>query len=289
MRNSHHAQLEFLDSRLKLGVEDGFSGWQTFLELTERRNLFVHNGGCVNNTYINNSKKYGFKLYSECKEGDYLAASDDYIGESLDCLYELTERIAQASARRLFPECLEEADGSLNNRTVDLMSDERWSLAERIFEFTLGIPEQFRSGAEFRYYSLINLCVALKFSGKEFSERLREVDWNPMHPKYHFAIAVLEDRFDDAADLMKSEAVLNEVPKENFIDWPLLRSFRETPQFIKAFDEIFSSDDKEKLMQEARELIDAEQECEENLTADTELEPDDQLVQDGVLIGQEDD
>jgi hypothetical protein len=258
MRDSHHAQIAFLDSRLKLGIEENFEGWPTFLEMTERRNLFVHNGGCVNQIYIGNARKYGFPLNPKYKDGTALTVGDDYIDRAIDCLYELTVRISQATARRLFPECAEEADKSLNNQTVDLMSDERWGLAERIFAYALKIPDRLRSGTEYKYYSLINLCIALKFSGKDFADTLKSVDWEPMHPKYHFAVAVLEDRYDEAAELMKSEAVLKAIPKDDFLNWPLLKAFRETPQFTQAFDELFSLDDKEKLLEKAREQIDAE-------------------------------
>jgi hypothetical protein len=259
MRDSHHAQISFLDEKLKLGIEASFEGWRNFLELTERRNLFVHNGGCVNSTYIDNSKRYGFPLNPKYVDGRPLTVSDEYISDTIDCLHELTLRIAQAAARRLFPDCFEEADRSLNNQTVDLLSDERWNLAERIFEYALGIPDKLRSGSEYKFYSLLNLCIALKFSGKKFKSHLQSVDWEPMHPKYHFAIAVLEDRFDEAADMMKSEAVLKEIDKEQLLSWPLLRSFRKTDQFSKAFDEIFSPDERESLLIDAREQLDAEQ------------------------------
>lgn len=266
MRDSHHAQLAFLDSRLKLGIEENFAGLTAFIEMTERRNLFVHNGGCINQVYLQSAKKYGFSPNPKYKEGVYLAVSDEYIKDAIDCLYELTIRIAQGTARRLFPECLKEADQSLNNQTVEILSDERWLLAERIFSYALGLPDHLRSGDEYKFYSLLNLCIALKFSGKNFLDKLKSIDWEPMHPKYHFAVAVLEDRFDDAYELMKSEAVLKEIPKENFLSWPLFRAFRETPQFIKAFDELFSSDDQEKLLQEAREQIDAEQDEEQEMS-----------------------
>ena len=51
-----------------------------------------------------------------------------------------------------------------------------------------------------------------------------------------FKRLILEDRFDEAAELMKSEAVLKEVGKEHLLTWPLTRAFRETPQFKDAFE-----------------------------------------------------
>lgn len=273
MRDSHHAQLSFLDSKLKLGIEDGFSGWHCFIEITERRNLFVHNGGCVNQTYISNAERYEFPLNPKYRDGLSLTVSDNYIGDTIDCLHELTVRIAQGSARRIFPDCFHEADQTLNSQTVDLLSDERWDLAEKIFRYALGIPSQLRSEDGYKYYALLNLCIALKFSGKEFEEQLNSVDWGPMHPKYHFAIAVLRDQFDEASELMKSQAVLKEVPKENFLEWPLLREFRESTQFEKAFNELFSEDETENLLKEARETIDTEQGEPEQITSSPASKP----------------
>ena len=259
MRDSHHSQLSFLDSKLKLGLQDGFSDWDFFIELTERRNIFVHNGGNVNQSYIANSEKYGFPLSKGLKEGVALSVSDDYMKAVIDCLHELTVRVSQGAARRMFTDCFEEADRLMNNETVELLSDERWEISERIFSYTLGLPNNLRSGDEYRFYALINLCIALKFSGRDYNEKLNSVDWEPMHPKYKFAVAVLEDRFDDASTLMKSEAVLEAIPKENFLDWPLLRDFRGTSQFEAAFEELFSEDEADKLIEQAREEIDTEQ------------------------------
>jgi len=103
--------------------------------------------------------------------------------------------LGQAAIRRLFPKSFGELDKRLNNKTVELLKLKRWDLAERIFSYALQIPKDLRSRGEMEYYFLINLCIARKFAGKEFTSRLNSVDWTPFHPKYHFAVAVLQDRF----------------------------------------------------------------------------------------------
>ncbi len=113
--------------------------------------------------------------------------------------------------------------------------------------------------ARWEYYFLINLCIALKFAGKEFTSRLNSVDWTSFHPKYHFAVAVLEDRFTEAEKLMRTPAVYETVGEFNFKTWPLLREFRKTDQFQRTFKAVFKKDFAEQIMEDAAQQIKAEQ------------------------------
>ena len=232
-----------------------------FLEITERRNLFVHTGGEVSSQYLDNCNKYKLPVSQELKEGSHLSASDKYILSAFDCFYELCVRITQAVARRLYPQCYADADNILNNKNVDLLNTERWNLAENIFEYALDIPEELTSKGETKYYFLINLCIALKFGGKDYLPRLHSVDWTPFHPKYHFAVAVLEDRYDDAEKLMRKQAVIDQFSEMNFKEWPLLREFRKTDQFRNAFQDIFHKDFELEMIQEVgQEMVSQETE-----------------------------
>lgn len=259
MRDSHHAQIAFIDDKLKLGLQKGFAGWKAFLEITERRNIFVHNGGYVNDAYLANAKKLGFTPHSKAKIGVMLTATDEYIRSTIDHCYELSVRVVQGAVRRLYPDGFEDADCQLTNPTVDLLAEERWELAERIFAYALGIEENLRAPGEWQYYNLINYCIALKFAGKPFEDVLNRVQWNAFHPKYHFAIAVLEDRFDDAAKMMQSESVRASIGREDFLRWPLLREFRKTEAFQNAFGELFGQREQLEILQKAELELRAEQ------------------------------
>ena len=117
------------------------------------------------------------------------------------------------------------------------------------------------------YYFLINLCLALKFAGKKFASHLHSVDWRPFHPKYHFAVAILEDRFVDAEKLMRTPAVFQTVGESNFKTWPLLPEFRRTEQFQRAFKDLFKKDFAEQLVEDAAQQIKAEEPGPTNTTA----------------------
>lgn len=272
MRDSHHIQITFLDSKLKLGIERDFPSWLEFLEVTERRNLFVHTGGTVSPQYIENCKKWKIPLNELTKEGEQLTATDKYIQKAINCFYELSVRVAQATVRRIFPESYEDADYALNNKSTELLNEERWELGERIFNFALSIPENLTSKGEMKYYFLINRCIAMKYSGKQINECLHSVDWRPFHPQYQFAVAILEDRYDDAEKLMLSPAVREKITEHCYKEWPIFRDFRKTEAFLNAYKEIFGKDYGEELIKEAEREIKAQQNDEIAYCADaTEL------------------
>lgn len=242
MHDSHFVQLVFIDSKLKLGIQAEFPYWNDFLEITERRNLFVHTGGIVSSTYISNCKKWNIEINPDDKEGECLSADDAYIDHAFNVFYEISVRITQAITRRLFKDSFDDADTFLINYSANLLEAERWLLAERIFEFALQIPTQLISPGDAKYYFIINKSIAQKYQGKNYSETLNSIDWSPFHPKYHFAIAVLNEDYQTAKKLMLLDTVKDEVTEQGFKHWPLLKDFRKTIEFIEAYKSLYNKD-----------------------------------------------
>jgi hypothetical protein len=59
MRGNHPEQFEYLETRFNIGRWEREQDplWRTFIEVTERRNLFVHTGGSVSNQYLEVCRK----------------------------------------------------------------------------------------------------------------------------------------------------------------------------------------------------------------------------------------
>lgn len=259
MRDSHVDQIEFLDEKLKIGIKDNFKDWTLFIEVTERRNLFVHTGGKVSDQYLTVCKKHDIKLNEKIREGSSLSVSDDYFEKAFNSFFELSIRIGQAASRRLFPDALKEADSMLNHYGYELLQNESWTLAEKIFDFALSIPQQLLAPGEYRYYYLLNKCIALKWSGGDYKSLLASQDWEAFHPKYHLAIQVLNDDFAKASETMKSQDVVEAVEESGFKDWPLFRDFRKTDLFKDSFKEIFKKDFDEEILSDAEKELKAQQ------------------------------
>ena len=269
MRGSHHAQIALLDAKLKIGIQEHFEGWSEFLEITERRNLFVHSGGVVNSIYRENAVALGYPTPTE----DELSATDDYVYRAIEIFYELSVRLIQGVSRRLFPKCHTDADWKLNNQSVELLQAEQWKLASKMFRYAIGIPDNLRAVEEIKYYNTINLCIALKFQGEPFDDEIGRVSWKPLHPKYQFAVAVLEDRYEDASSMMKSEAVRQQVDKDSILTWPLLREFRKTDEFKTAFKAIYGYEFEKELLEKTKESIARVDEAELSLEEKIETYP----------------
>lgn len=243
LRGSHEEQIKFIDEKLKLGIYDSFSRLVDFLEVAERRNLFVHTGGKISQQYLDRCKMFGYKNDNLSCVGDVLDIDTDYFNNAFSLCFELGLRISQAAIRRLFPDKLLVADRALNHLAIKFLNSSDYSLAEVICDFDLGIPEKLRSeDTEFLYFAKINRAIAQKFAGKEFKVGLQGIHWQAFHPKYQLALDVLNDEFEKAGDSMKSSVIQESVGKNGFRTWPLFKEFRNTEIFRKTYFEIYKEE-----------------------------------------------
>lgn len=279
MRGSKEEQINFLDSKLKLGIKDNFTKFSEFLEIAERRNLFAHTGGRVSQQYLDRCKKYGIRNPEDVRKGALIEISDDYFSKAFDLFFEAGLRVSQAAFRRMFPGHLRAADRSLNHLAIRFLDLAEWELAELISDFFVAVPEQLRSeDVEFYYFALINRAIAQKASGKKVEPGLAGVPWEAFHPKYKLALHVLRDEFDEAAKLCRNQAVIEAVTENGFREWPLFRTFRETAQFADAYKETFGRDfrigeaEVESALTESSD--DPQHSKEDNKPVDTNQKPD---------------
>jgi hypothetical protein len=52
VRNSHDDQFKWMENRFKVELRKDLPSWPTFIEVMERRNLFVHSNGVVSTQYL---------------------------------------------------------------------------------------------------------------------------------------------------------------------------------------------------------------------------------------------
>ncbi len=245
LRNSHYDLIEYLDTKLKIGIKSHFENLPTFIEITERRNLFVHTGNIVNRHYLGTCKQHNAELDSKIKEGSVLSVSNQYFEESFRCLFELGLRIGQSAVRRLFPDKIKEADDSLiNDIGFPILQIEQWELSKLIFEFALKIPEKYLTDdRRYRLY-LINLCICLKHLNKkkEMLELLDSQDWSSSNNDFILAKLLLKEEYKKAETLMSVFSQEEPFPEEAYRTWPIFLEFRKTLYFSRAFQKIYDKE-----------------------------------------------
>ena len=239
LRKSHAKQFDWLEKLLGMTLRKGLDIWPTFIEVTERRNLFVHCDGVVSSQYIKNCERHKVDL-DGIKLGDQLKVSHEYFKKAYKCIFEIGVKLAQVVWRKLEPKCLEDADHSLINIIHNLLLDKEFVLAQTLAEFASNLPDY--SSEEKRLMLIVNKALAYKWDGnnEKCCAIIKDIDWSALSDKFKLAYAVMLDNFGKAASLMKQIGNNGEVTQINYRHWSLFKEFRTTIIFQKTYSEIFN-------------------------------------------------
>jgi hypothetical protein len=240
VRESHDKQFDWMETKFGLPLRKGLPSWPKFIEVMERRNLFVHCNGIVSVQYLNTCSKHKVELGS-CKVGKELHVSQHYFEEAYEVIFEIGVKLAHVLWRKLSPEDRERADWSLNEICLNLIRDEHYSLARILLGFAV---DQKKFGSEAVKRTLIlNFAQAHKWSGDEkgMHRVLSDEDWTACSDKFALAIAVLNDDFRKAAKLMKRIAAggATSPNKGDYKEWPIFKQFRHSSEFMTSYAESF--------------------------------------------------
>ena len=117
IRDSHASQFDWMEARFGLSLRKDLLAWPLFIEITERRNLFVHCDGIVSSQYLSVCRKHGVNLPAGMKVGDELGATPDYFSQAVECVLEVGVKLGHVLWRKLKPDQLQEADQQLHLTT----------------------------------------------------------------------------------------------------------------------------------------------------------------------------
>lgn len=238
-RKSYADQFKWLESFFDIELRK-WNRWPEFIEASQRRNLYVHCDGVVNEQYLLMCKQVEYKLASDVVVGCRLTINDSYFSEKTDLVMDAGVFLAHSLWRKVLPIDLSQADSALNMLVYEFLTNELWADAKRVGEFMVG--QKKTSDDLVRRVAIINLAIANKFGGSEkaVGRILNQVDWSSSLPEFSMAIKVLEDDFEGAAKIMRVIGARGTIIDEtSYHDWPLFREFRESDIFQSAYIDIF--------------------------------------------------
>lgn len=241
LRKSHVEQFQWMESKFDIPLRKGLDVWPRFVELTERRNLFVHTDGVISSQYIKVCKENGVSWKDEIKLGDELEVTPKYFADAVNIMYEIGVKLAHVLWRKFKIEDLEEADGNLLDIAYEPLIKENYELAKVLFTFaTNTLKKHFNQ--ENRRIFLVNKALAYKWSGddKKAKELISAEDWSDTRDKFRLAEAAILEDYPRVYQLMQEIGdSQNEVEKDDYRIWPLFKALRDEPEFAKTFEEIF--------------------------------------------------
>ena len=204
LRKSHSEQFDWLEKKFELPLRKNLPAWSDFIEVTERRNLFVHAGGIVSSQYVQNCRDHGVAHHSGVHVGTELGVPAEYFRHAHAVLLEIGVKLGQVLWRKLRPAEIEHADIALSDITYDLLEANSFELAKTLLDFAHLTLKKHASERDELVF-LVNRAQAYKWSGDSESavKMLNDIDWSAKSEAFQLAYAVLTDNFGRAADIME--------------------------------------------------------------------------------------
>jgi hypothetical protein len=240
LRESHADQFDWLEKKFSIQLCKDLASWPAFIELTERRNLFVHTNGIVSRQYLEICGRHSCQIAEDVRIGSTLPLKREYFDAAYRCLYEIGVKLGQVLWRRLAPDQLAKADSNLVLISYALINEGRYQLARELLDFATSLPRH--SAEDQRLRLVVNRAQTYKWMTDEAKckEILEEEDWTAKNLKFQLAHAVLTSDFSRAISVVKQiGATEPELDKHSYREWPLFREFRKCPDFIAVFEQIF--------------------------------------------------
>lgn len=260
LRESHLKQFKWLENKLAIKLREDLPNFVHFIEITERRNLFVHCNGVVSRQYILNCKESGVNGIDKIKIGDQLKAGPKYLWKSYYVLLEIGVKLGQVIWRKLLPGELEKADLNLIDICFELLVKGQYKLAINLLNFATETLKK-HCNQDIVLVFVINKALAYYLSEdkEECNRVLDKQDWSATSDSFKLAVSVLREQYTESAKLMEVVGPKHErFTKVSYMEWPLFKTFRETNEFKEAYKKVFNEDFiyKEERPQKLAEVLD---------------------------------
>lgn len=244
-RDSHKEQIQWFEKAFEVNTLKKFAGWGDFIELTERRNLFVHADGIVSGQYIEECTRNDYKL-ENINIGRKLKADNEYFEKSFRLLYEMAIMLTQILINKLylgrekFSTDTSVRDNIFINNVYELICEEHFDIAINVSKFAIG--DAFKRNNKDKTFIELNLAQAYKWSGKEKECKaiLQNLDTSAMNIDLQIPKKVLEEEYDEVYSMMKDLGKGSKIlTKEAYREWPIFRDIRKQKEFEDTFEIIF--------------------------------------------------
>ncbi len=238
IRESRRKQFAWMESRFGAPLTKGLECWARFVELSERRNLFVHTDGVVSKQYKRVCKDVGYSWTGgEPPLGSTLAVSKEYFAAACDATMEVGLKLLWVLWRVQAPGQLLEQDRSFLNVTYRLIADDHSLAAAEVLQFAISEKAWKFYDEDSRLRSLLNLAQAYKWSDREAKckETLSTQAWGSFSPVFRLGASVLDGRFEEAAKILPQAVDVDGLNDATFVQWPIFRDFRKSEEFRAAF------------------------------------------------------
>lgn len=242
LREALEKQLEFFRKALKIDLSLLDEDFPRLVEVSQRRNLIVHNNGVVNRHYLARVSPELVEFYG-AEEGEPLATTEKYLSEAIDLVSLAGLLLSQQCWRKWEKGSAEKADGMLVDETYESLKEGRFALTVRVARFCQVFDIRSENRAR---RVIVNHAIALKELGQlnDMELLLSETDWSACSLPFQLALHALRDEDTALYQMLPKAVAVGEVERWHLEEWPLFASQRKTERFEEALERNFPGESK---------------------------------------------
>lgn len=228
LRGSIKDWFKVLKEEVKLGMGYKDKYEEELIEIYQRRNLLVHNGGIVNSIYLS---KISDKYKDGLKIADKIEVSKKYLDSAIAKL-ELVFTLIACELWKKLNDDDEERSHILMNLGYKFLLSKNWDVSECANYFVWGDK---KVSIASRTVAQLNVWLCKKESGKygEIKKEVESADFSDKSLIFQVALAALKgDKgffFEHLPQVLRTE----ELSPKDLFEFPILREMRETEEFEK--------------------------------------------------------
>lgn len=239
---SHSDQFEHFTKITKINVPKEMEElYRQLIEITERRNLYIHCHGKASKQYISICSQNNVEV--TVSEGDYLKIDKKYFLESIDALMELSVKIGFIVWKKQEKSEQENSDKFLISLCNDLIKQGRNKLAIALIDYVIDHKDNHMSVFNKHLLKMYWICAQKKDGNNTDYEKGIQEDWTSVKPLISLILNVLKDDYDSAIEQMTH---IGNDPKEMdrtlFEDSVLFSEFVKKQEFKDAYKSIYSTE-----------------------------------------------
>ena len=238
IRKSTKEQLDYFSKRLNTDLKPIGELTEFLIEITQRRNLIVHNDGIVNKTYYLSQVSQELISAYDAKEGEQLIVGEKYLSKAINVVFAVGYILIQQCWRQVEKNTIEGINEDLVNRIYEVLKDEEYELTILLAKYAAKV--KFPTDRDLRIV-IINYAIALKETNQlqEMQALLSKHDWSSCALEFQVALNVLNDDEETVYELLPKAIAGDGIDSDAMNLWPLFRQLRRTKRFQKAISEYF--------------------------------------------------
>jgi len=242
LRGNFESWINLLKSELSLGLGYLTDIMDELVEVYQRRNLFVHNGGTVNSIYlskVDENQRKGVLL------NDKLIVDKEYLDNAICKLQKAFILIGAELWKKLNPDDTNRGE-ILGDIVYENLLHSRWDICEGLCYFSLKDAQIHPID---KVIAQINYWLCKKETGeyKSIEKDINKADFSDKKEIFQLGLFALRGETEKILEILPVVLETNQTNIERLEEFPILREFRETEEYenFKKESKFFKEENKE--------------------------------------------